>query len=311
MSSPCCVPNAVRAPLDAATFEPPASGGRVVGEMASIPEGTFLMGSDDEISYQGDGEGPVHEVSLSPFLIDVHAVTNTQFATFVEDTGYLTDSERFGWSFVFAGLLPDEFPPTRGASDAPWWRQVEGADWRHPEGLGSVIDDRASHPVVHVSWADASGYAAWAGKQLPSEPQWEYAARGGLQGARFPWGDELAPGGEQLCNTWQGLFPTKNTEEDGWYGTSPADAFPANGFGLYNMIGNVWEWCADWFDTTSRDKISRVDPQGPPDGELRVLKGGSFLCHASYCARYRPAARIGSTPDSGASNVGFRCSRPG
>ena len=277
--------------------------------MAEIPGGAFLIGSDDALSYPDDGEAPVREVAVSPYRIDVCAVTNADFAAFAADSGYETDAERFGWSFVFAGLLPDDFPPTRAAADAPWWRQVMGADWRHPEGPASGVGGREDHPVVHVSWSDAAAYAAWAGKRLPSEAQWERAARGGRERARFPWGDELEPGGEHRMNVWQGAFPSRNTLDDGWYGTCPADAFAPNDFGLYNMTGNVWEWCFDWFDVFSHQINPREDPIGPADGELKLLKGGSFLCHESYCARYRPAARMGLPPDTGTSNIGFRCAR--
>ena len=278
--------------------------GRVMAEIAG---GVFLMGAEDAMSYPSDGEAPVHEVSLSPFRIDVCAVTNADFAVFISESGYETEAERFGWSFVFAGLLPDDFAPTRAAADAPWWRQVAGADWRHPEGPQGGLEGREDHPVVHVSWADAAAYAAWAGKRLPSEAEWERAARGGLEGRRFPWGDELTPGGEQRMNVWQGEFPALNSEADGWYGTCPADAFAPNGFGLHNMTGNVWEWCIDWFDVFAHQTNERRDPTGPSEGELKLLKGGSFLCHESYCARYRPAARMGLPPDSSASNMGFRC----
>ena len=279
--------------------------------MAEIPGGAFLIGSDDAMSYPDDGEAPVREVAVSPYRIDVCTVTNADFAAFAADSGYETDAERFGWSFVFAGLLPDDFPPTRAAADAPWWRQVMGADWRHPEGPASGVTGREDHPVVHVSWADAAAYAAWAGKRLPSEAQWERAGRGGRERARFPWGDELEPDGEHRMNVWQGAFPSRNTLDDGWYGTCPADAFAPNDFGLYNMTGNVWEWCFDWFDVFAHQTSPREDPIGPADGELKLLKGGSFLCHESYCARYRPAARMGLPPDTGTSNIGFRCSRAG
>lgn len=313
MSCDCCAPSVEREPSAVAGGAPVGPTSEVISDldqMIALPGGEFMMGSEDPLSYPADGEGPVRGVTVSPFLIDPCAVTNEQFAAFADATGYETDAERFGWSFVFGGLLPDDFPPTRGVADAPWWRQVMGADWRHPEGPESDLATRSDHPVVHVSWADASAYAAWAGKRLPTEAQWEYAARGGLEGARFPWGDDLEPGGEHRCNVWQGTFPSDNTNEDGWYSTCPADAFPPNGFGLHNTIGNVWEWCADWFGVEA-DGRSGTDPLGPPDGDLMVMKGGSFLCHKSYCARYRPAARMSSSPDSSASNVGFRCVAPG
>ena len=266
------------------------------------------MGSVDELSYPGDGEGPLREVTLSAYEIDVCTVSSADFAAFVDATGYLTESERIGWSFVFAGLLPDDFPPTQAAADAPWWRAVEGASWRTPEGPQSSINDRSDHPVVHVSWNDALAYAQWAGCSLPTEAQWERAARAGLESRAYPWGNELTPGGEHRMNVWQGVFPTQNLAEDGWTGTCPVDAFAPNGFGLFNATGNVWEWCSDWFDIY-HDLSALSDPTGPPDGDLRVLKGGSFLCHERYCLRYRSAARLALSPDSATSNTGFRCAR--
>ena len=263
-----------------------------VPETVSIDGGTFLMGSEDRFAYPDDGEGPVREVTVSAFQVDARAVSNARFAEFVKETGFLTDAERFGWSFVFAGLLPDDFPPTHGVAAAPWWRQVEGSNWRKPEGPQSNVDGRMDHPVVHVSWNDAQAYCAWAGKRLPSEAEWEYAARGGLEGSVFPWGDELEPGGEHRMNVWQGLFPSENTVADGYYGTCPVDEFPPNGHGLYNATGNVWEWCADRYS---------------PDLPNRSTRGGSFLCHHSYCLRYRVAARNSMEPDSSTGNTGFRC----
>ena len=274
--------------------------------MVSLTGGTFTMGSDDPLAYPTDGEGS-REVDVSPFKVDVYTVSNDRFAEFVDATGYRTEAERFGWSFVFAGLLPDDFPPTRGVADAPWWRQAEGADWRHPEGPQSDVDGRGDHPVVHVSWNDAYAYCSWAGVRLPTEAEWELAARGGLEGKLFPWGDEMEPGGEHRMNVWQGTFPSENTEEDGFYGTCPVETFPPNGHGLHNPTGNVWEWVADWFDPGYRQRDRRENPEGPPSGTAKAQKGGSYLCHASYCRRYRPAARQGNTPDSSTGNVGFRC----
>ena len=224
------------------------------------------MGAEHEDGFAEDGEGPVREVEVSPFAIEAEAVTNRGFADFVEATGYETDAERYGWSFVFAGLLPDSFPDTRGVADAPWWRQVFGATWRCPEGPQSAIDDRLDHPVVHVSWRDAEAFCAWAQLRLPTEAEWEYAARGGLVQKRFPWGDEREPGGEHRMNVWQGRFPAHNSEEDGYYGTCPVDEFPANGYGLHNTSGNVWEWCSDWFHPTyHRGASERRDPEGPAE----------------------------------------------
>ena len=263
------------------------------------------MGSDAADGFPADGEGPLRRVALSGFRIDRYATTNQAFAEFVHATGYRTDAERAGWSFVFAGLLPDDHPPTRAVSQAPWWRQVHGADWRHPEGRASGLADRMDHPVVHVSWQDAVTYCRWAGRRLPTEAEWEYAARGGLNQARYAWGDELTPGGRWMCNIWQGDFPTRNTLDDGFLGTAPVDAFDPNGFGLFNVAGNVWEWCADWFSPIH--PTARANPRGPAGGDAKVIRGGSYLCHDSYCNRYRVAARTGNTPDSSTGNMGFRC----
>jgi formylglycine-generating enzyme required for sulfatase activity len=258
--------------------------------MVALEGGSFMMGSDDEWAYPDDGEGPVRIVRVEPFEIDVGTVSNAAFSDFVSATAFVTEAERWGWSFVFGGLLPDDFAPTRGVAAAPWWRQAEGADWAHPEGPHSTIEDRLDHPVVHVSWEDARAFAAWAGKRLPTETEWEYAARGGLVQQRFPWGDDLVPDGVHRMNVWQGTFPSTNTLDDGWLGTCPTLAFPPNGYGIHNMTGNVWEWCEDRFDA-----------------DHRVMRGGSYLCHESYCRRYRVSARSGNTPDSSAGNVGFRC----
>jgi len=265
------------------------------------------MGTDGPWAYEGDGEGPVHDVDLSPFAIDTTAVTNADFASFVDATGHVTDAERFEWSFVFAGLLPDDFEDTRSVAQAPWWRQVYGADWRRPEGPQSTWTGREAHPVIHVSWSDASAYAAWAGKRLPTEAEWEYAARGGLDRKLFPWGNDLEPDGTHAMNVWQGTFPTENTLADGYLGTAPVTAFRPNGFGLYNMTGNVWEWCADWYDPGYYPISPRRDPSGPEHGSHRVMRGGSYLCHESYCRRYRVAARSGNGIDSSTGNLGFRC----
>src|SRR3954454_5458459 len=262
------------------------------GNLVDLPGGTFVMGTDGTYGYGEDGEGPAHEVDLAPFSIGCHAVTNAEFAAFVEATGHRTEAEAFGWSFVFAGLLPADHPPTRGVAGAPWWRQVEGADWAHPEGPRSAIEGRPDHPVVHVSWNDACAFCAWVDARLPTEAEWEYAARGGRVGCRFPWGDELAPGGVHRMNVFQGAFPEHDTGVDGHLGTVPVDAFPANGYGLHNATGNVWEWCADRF--------------GPSRPGERNMRGGSYLCHESYCWRYRCAARSANAPDSSAGNIGLR-----
>jgi formylglycine-generating enzyme len=285
--------------------------------MALIPGGAFLMGGDDPDAFPEDGEGPVREVTLAPFWIDKMAVTNEKFAGFVKRTGYVTETEQLGWSYVFAPAIS---PAARDAvldgtvPGAPWWRGVRGASWRAPEGPGSSIEGRQRHPVVHVSWRDAMAFAAWAGKRLPTEAEWEKAARGGLVRKRFPWGDELTPHGRHRCNIWQGVFPAWNSAEDGYQGTAPADAYGRNGYGLLNMSGNVWEWCADWFSAdwhVPDIPVTRIDPRGPAAGTARVLRGGSYLCHESYCNRYRLAARTANTPDSTTGHAGFRCARDG
>jgi formylglycine-generating enzyme required for sulfatase activity len=281
--------------------------------MVSLPGGTFLMGTDYPGGFPEDGEGPVRAVSLSPFQVDRFPVTNADFATFVENTGYRTEAEHFGWSFVFwSHIHEDRFDELveDTVAAAPWWCKVPGSFWKQPEGPESSIHERLTHPVVHVSWNDAAAYAAWAKKALPTEAQWEYAARGGLEQKLYPWGDELTPTGEHRCNIWQGQFPAQDTADDGYAGTCPVDAFPPNGYDLYSVTGNVWEWCADWFQSSFSSGTTLNDPNGPSDGQSKVMKGGSFLCHASYCNRYRVAARTSNTPDSSASNIGFRCVRP-
>ena len=283
--------------------------------MVTIGSGTVLLGSDDGLGPPGDGEGPVRAVAISAFDIDSCAVTNAEFAAFVAATGYVTQAEAFGWSFVFRGLATADAmrEATGSVAVAPWWLAVPGADWRHPDGAGSGIDDRLDHPVVHVSWHDAMAFCAWAGTRLPREAEWECAARGGLVQARHPWGDDLLADGEWRCNIWQGEFPVANSRDDGFVGTAPVRSYPPNGFGLFEMTGNVWEWCADWYSTDrggaepTAEPIA--DPTGPASGTARVIRGGSYLCHDSYCNRYRVAARNSSTPDSSAGNVGFRCAR--
>jgi formylglycine-generating enzyme len=308
--APCCAPSAHRGkPGEPAVTITARDEPGPTDDMALIPAGSFLIGSEDRWAYPEDGEGPVREVSLDSFWIDRETVSNREFSSFIEATGYVSEAERFGWSFVFAGLLPDDFPPTQAVVQAPWWRRVEGADWHHPEGPQSSPEGRADHPVLHVSWNDAEAYCTWAGKRLPSEAEWEFAARGGLESRAFPWGDEREPDGEHRMNVWQGAFPTKNTTADGYYPTCPVGAFPPNGYGLHNMTGNVWEWAADWFDPHFRQRDRVRDPLGPASGAIRIQKGGSYLCHDSYCRRYRVAARQGNSPDSSTGNVGFRCAR--
>jgi len=278
--------------------------------MVSLEGGLFLMGTDSPEAWIQDGEGPVREVTLPPFHIDVCAVTNRQFEEFVSSTNYQTEAERFGWSYVFHLLVPKAVVKRGAARTLPgldWWLGVEGACWRRPEGPGSNVRKRLDHPVIHVSWNDAAAFAAWAGKRLPTEAEWEFAARGGLVQKIYPWGDELTPGGRHMCNIWQGNFPHQNSEEDGYLSTAPARSFKPNGYGLYNVSGNVWEWVSDWFSPAFPAHGPRIAPRGPENGEQKTMRGGSYLCHHSYCNRYRVAARTGNTPDSSTGNCGFRC----
>lgn len=277
--------------------------------MVEIPEGEFLMGTNSEEGFPADGEGPIRKVAIDSFHIDKYAVTNEEFAEFVEATNYKTEAESFGWSFVFYMFLSEDVSKkvTQNVAGTPWWYVVEDAYWKQPEGPGSSVRGREDHPVVHISWNDADAYAQWSGKRLPTEAEWEYAARGGLEQKIYPWGDELTPAGVHHCNIWQGTFPKENTEADGYKATAPVDAFEPNGYGLYNMSGNVWEWCSDWFTRSLHNKGGRSNPAGPEKGDARVMRGGSYLCHKSYCNRYRVAARSSNTPDSSTGNIGFRC----
>ena len=304
--------------------------------MAWIPEGTFLMGTNDKQSFPN--ERPAHLVQVNGFWMDEHDVTNAEFAKFVEATGYVTTAERpINWEDLRKQLppgtpKPDEgalapgslvFTPTSGPVPlndlSAWWRWVKRANWRHPEGPGSSIQGRENHPVVQVSWYDAVAYAQWAGKRLRTEAEWEFAARGGLESKRYVWGDDFRPGGKHMANTWQGVFPVRDTGEDGFVGTSSVGSFPANGYGLYDMAGNVWQWCSDWYRVDAHIEAASKnvcrDPAGPaqsydpedPYSPRRVVKGGSFLCNPSYCESYRPSARRGTPPDTGSSHTGFRC----
>jgi formylglycine-generating enzyme len=310
------------------------------GEPVALPGGRFLMGSDDHYPE----ESPAHPVEVGPFAIARHPVTNRQFARFVAATGYLTVAERpldpadFP-SAPVENLVPGSlvFTPTPGPVDlrhlSQWWTWTPGASWRHPEGPISGIGDRLDHPVVHVAYEDAIGFAGWAGAMLPTEAQWEYAARGGLEGAPFTWGDEPRPGGRVMANTWDGPdFPWRSTGESGWSRTSPVGSFPPNGFGLLDMAGNVWEWTDDWWTERhaaspqiscceAPDDVRREPRGGDASGSLdpaqpqfatprKVVKGGSHLCADSYCLRYRPAARRPQSIDTGMSHVGFRCAWP-
>jgi len=258
--------------------------------MVLIKGGTFQMGTDDGMPY----EAPVHEVVVNSFWMDEHEVTVAEFGKFVEATGYKTDAERFGWSGVFN--------PKTGE-----WEKTAHADWRHPDGPQSQAT--ANEPVCQVSWSDAAAYAKWANKRLPTEAEWEYAARGGLTGKRYSWGDDLRPNGKPVANWWQGHFPENDTGEDGFKGRAPVESFPPNGYGLYDVAGNVWEWCADWYADDYYEHTARNNPAGAASGKERAIRGGSWLCAENFCTNYRVAARSHATPDSGLNNLGFRCAR--
>ncbi len=309
----CCAKReAAAAPSIPAGYDFKPAAYEIRRRWSSAIGGTFLMGSTDK-RFPEDGEGPVREVTLDPFQIASHAVSNSQFGDFIRETGYTTDAERYGWSFVFEGLLTEERKREHmmRSVETPWWIQVPHAYWAQPEGADSTILDRLDHPVVHISWHDAKAYCSWSGTRLPTEAEWEMAARGGLDQAKYAWGDELQPGGEHRCNIWQGNFPARNTAEDGFSGTAPVHAFEPNGYGLHNVAGNVWEWCEDYFSPTYHLKTPVRNPVNGEAAPNRSLRGGSFLCHESYCNRYRVAARSSNTPDSAASNIGFRVVRAG
>ena len=311
----CCA--ARRSDVSAATGqEPPRSPQPVEAtssrnpsdDLVLLPGGEFVMGTDSREGFPADGEGPERPVRVDPFYIAPYAVTNTQFQQFVEETGYVTEAEQFGWTYVFHLFVSEEMKRevANVPQATPWWYVVNGAYWAKPEGRDSDIRGRMDHPVVHVSWNDAEAYCKWSGQRLPTEAEWEYAARGGLERKTYPWGDLLKPDGEHRCNIWQGKFPVKNNASDGYEGTAPVDAYKPNGYGLYNMAGNVWEWCADWFTPAYHQTTLSENPRFEQPTGRRSMRGGSYLCHRSYCNRYRVAARSSNTPDSSTGNAGFR-----
>ncbi len=273
-------------------------------DTVDIPGGKGLIGTDD-VRIPLDAEGPCRSVKLKPFRMTTTAVTNDHFAAFIEDTGYATEAERYGWSFVFHAHIPNTIGDTQAVPSHEWWRRVDGASWRLVNGPGSAADVHGDHPVVHVSWADARAFAGWAGGRLPTEAEWEHAARGGLGDATYPWGDRH-PNDDDFfpCNIWQGRFPNGNTSADGYAATAPSRSFDPNGYGLYNMCGNVWEWTSEPYKVRSLSKVARKHAAQMKGA--KVLKGGSYLCHISYCYRYRIAARTGTTPDTTTSHQGFR-----
>ena len=285
--------------------------------MIQIEAGKYSIGFEGPEAWESDGESPVREITLDSYFLDQTAVSNAQFSEFIDGTGYVTESETFGWAHVFIGQLPNskqrKLRESNTVQGLNWWYAIEGAYWRKPEGPGSTIKKRMDHPVVSISWNDATAYAEWAGKRLPTEAEWEVAARGkiNLQNM-YPWGMELEPDGKHRCNVWQGDFPNQNSAADGYLWTAPVTAYRKYDNGFYNLVGNVWEWCADWFHPTwhaTESEATRINPKGPASGDSRVMKGGSFLCHDSYCNRYRLGARTSNTPDSAATNLGFRCAR--
>jgi formylglycine-generating enzyme required for sulfatase activity len=307
----CCAKREASGALSVpASYDFKPSTSEIGRRWSSAVGGSFFMGSADK-RFPDDGEGPVREVTLDPFQIACHTVSNLQFGDFVSDTGYTTDAERYGWGFVFEGLLPEvrKHEQVTRAAETPWWVQMPGAYWAQPEGADSTVLDRLDHPAIHISWNDAKAYCFWSGTRLPTEAEWEMAARGGLDQAKYAWGDELQPEGEHRCNIWQGEFPERNTIDDGHLGTAPVHAFKPNGYGLHNVAGNVWEWCEDYFSPLYHAKTSARNPLNAEPAPNRSLRGGSFLCHESYCNRYRVAARGSNTPDSAASNIGFRVVR--
>lgn len=303
------------APLrDGLAEAPSASGSAGQESMVWVPGGSFLMGSDR--FYRE--ERPAHQQAVEGFWIDPYPVTNGAFAKFVRATGHVTLCERqpdpslyrsADPSLLVPGSLVFRKPP--GPVDLrdyrAWWEYVPGADWQHPEGPGSTLESRDDHPVVHVGYEDACAYAAWTKKALPTEVEWEFAARGGLDGASYAWGEEAIPDGRFMANTWQGQFPWENLANDGFEGTSPAGAFPANDYGLYDMIGNVWEWTASPVARHAEKKSCCVPSDPDPRLARRVVKGGSHLCAPNYCLRYRPAARQAEPIDTSTCHIGFRC----
>lgn len=304
--------------------------------MVWIEGGIFEMGADNEQGRRD--ELPKHQVKLNGFYMDVTEVTNEQFAAFVKATGYMTTAEKdVNWDEIKATVPPGTpkpkpemlkaaslvFVPTQGEVNlqdySQWWQWTHGADWKHPKGLNSNIKGKENFPVVHISWDDANAYCKWAGKRLPTEAQWEFAARGNLKNNIYAWGNENIEQGKNKCNYWQGSFPYKNDTKDGFYGASPVKSFAANGYGLHDMAGNVWEWCADLYHHDYYEQNANIkvieNPKGPkssydpdePTVPKRTMRGGSFLCNESYCSGYRVAARMKSSPDSGMEHLGFRC----
>lgn len=304
----CCTPaRQNQAPVEPAGGIIPGIALGAQANLISIAACTFTMGNDGADAVPTDGEGPVRRVSVESFSIGATTITNREFGDFVRATRYVTDAERLGSSFVFYLQVPPEARKQvrQAVKDTPWWLSIADASWQRPEGPGSHVYERLDHPVVHVSWNDALAYCAWTGARLPTEAEWECAARGGSEDTRFPWGDDLMQSGTPRCNVWRGRFP--NEPDDGWLPQPiAAAAGEPNAFGLFNVCGNVWEWCADWFSPAYHAQTAAEDPHFARPTGRRSMRGGSFLCHDSYCNRYRIAARSSNSPESSSSNLGFR-----
>lgn len=277
---------------------------RKVQDAVSVPGGTAIIGTKTPF-IADDGEGPLRRKKVRPFQMTTTTITNSSFARFVDETGYVTEAEQFGWSFVFFSDVAETVKESQGVVGTEWWRKVDGANWRDVHGPGTAHLVGPDHPVVQISWSDAFAFTKWCGGRLPSEAEWERAARGGLGDARFPWGDAEPDDTSAFpCNIWQGKFPQHNTDADGWHNTAPAQSFAPNGYGLFNMVGNVWEWTSEPFRVKSLKKSVAQKMAGMRG--YKLLKGGSYLCHRSYCYRYRIAARIGNSPDTATPHQGFR-----
>jgi sulfatase modifying factor 1 len=305
LKSGCCsVPGTGRSNATRTQIHIPSDATREF-ETVRVPGGVSLLGTSVPC-IPDDGEAPLRKTSIAPFRMGVTTVTNAEFQRFIDQTGHVTEAEQFGWSFVFHAQIPDTVGPTQGVVGVEWWRRVDGANWRDVNGPNTEAESwKPDHPVVHISWNDARAYAEWAGGRLPTEAEWEHAARGGLGDVRFPWGDQEPDETTFLpCNIWQGKFPNRNSQADGYATTAPGRSFAPNGYGLYNMVGNVWEWTCEPYRIKSLKKHVKQRLAGMKG--YKLSKGGSFLCHKSYCYRYRIAARSGTSPDSTTTHHGFR-----
>ncbi len=303
---PCCMPNQQSKTKSQAYNLKTIKQKSILNEkMVLLKSAEFLMGSEDKTTYTADKEGPVKKIKVNSFLIDKYAVSNKEFSNFVNESNYISDAEKLEWSYVFYQFINPKFSKEilGKAENAPWWLAIQGANWKNPEGPGSSIQNRLNHPVIHISWNDANNYCKWANKRLPTEAEWEYAARGGLSQKTFPWGNSLNPSGKHLCNIWQGNFPKTNLAKDGYIGTAPVNEYKPNNFGLFNMVGNVWEWCQNSWDNKDGTLNTRKTIN------QKTIRGGSYLCHKSYCNRYRVSARSSNSVNSSTGNLGFRCTK--